>query len=428
MQKTAEFVAKHINDDVTRLILEKGKWPEIDMDIVVNSIESRRKLRGKMDEWIENPSLVFPAKLSAEQCSSSATGRYKAALACKIMLDNGRGESGWSLADLTGGLGVDSWFFSQKAAKVLYCEMQHILCNAAKHNFHVLGADNITVKNCFVLPTGHTQEGAASISELLQEFPADMVFIDPARRGEGGKKVFLIEDCTPDVLTLKEEIFSHCRHILLKLSPMADISMACSRLGCTCREVHVVAASGECKELLIWMDKEWNSEYSIHAVSLPNGYPASEEKVMTFTPSEEKAACMTLTGKEEDLKGKYLFEPGKALMKAGAFNLTSSRYGLKKLGASTHYYIADDIETVSELIGHGKVFRILESEPLNKRSIRQAGKEHPKAEVTARNIPMDTDTLRKRLGVSSGDSIHIFGLKSDTSGNLLVRCTFHSKY
>ena len=402
MEKLADFVSSHISDDPVRLIMNRDRWPEIDMDIAVNSIESRRKLRDKVREWHDEPRLVFPLKLSAEQCSSSATGRYKADLASRIS-----GKESWAIADLTGGLGVDSWFFSQKAERVLYNEMQEVLCRAAEHNFKVLEAGNISVSN------GIARQG--DIEKILDGFNPDIVYMDPARRGEGGRKVFLIEDCTPDVLTLKDEIFVHTRHILLKLSPMADITMACSRLGSTCREVHVVASGGECKELLIWMDREWNDGYSITAVEIHNDGSLSE---FTFSPSDEKAAAPHLSDRQ--MSERWLFEPGKALMKAGAFNLISKRFGIGKLGTSTHYYIVEDEAKADGLKGHGKLYRIISCSPLDKRSIRSAGKDYPKAEVTARNIPMDTDTLRKKLGVSSSDDIHIFGLRSDMDGNLLL--------
>lgn len=402
MEKLADFVSSHISDDPVRLIMNRDRWPEIDMDMAVNSIESRRKLRDKVREWHDEPRLVFPLKLSAEQCSSSATGRYKAGLASRISC-----KESWAIADLTGGLGVDSWFFSQKAERVLYNEMQEVLCRAAEHNFKVLDAGNISVSN------GIARQG--DIEKILDGFNPDIVYMDPARRGEGGRKVFLIEDCTPDVLTLKDEIFVHTRHILLKLSPMADITMACSRLGSTCREVHVVASGGECKELLIWMDREWNDGYSITAVEIHNDGSLSE---FTFSPSDEKAAAPHLSDRQ--MSERWLFEPGKALMKAGAFNLISKRFGISKLGTSTHYYIVEDEAKAAGLKGHGKIFRIIGCSPLDKRSIRSAGKDYPKAEVTARNIPMDTDTLRKKLGVSSGDDIHIFGLRSDMDGNLLL--------
>ena len=232
---------------------------------------------------------------------------------------------------------------------------------------------------------------------------------------------------------------------------MADITMVCQRLGSTCREVHVVAAGGECKELLIWMDREWNNEAAIISVEIQS-QTLSHHPFFRFTVSEEKAVQPTYDGRLTSLKSKEgcqkggidmpppargcpigagvngtlwqpsccLFEPGKALMKAAPFNLIASRFGICKLGRSTHYYMTDDLEKAEELKRYGKVFRIIECLPLDKRNIKEIGNRYPKAEVTARNIPMDTDTLRKKLGVTSGDDAHIFGLKSDTEGNLLI--------
>ena len=447
MEKLLKFITDHVDDNVSRLILDRKKYPGINIDIAVNSIESRRKLKGKVQEWYEQPRLIFPLKLSAEQCSSSATGAYKAELAEHIADTHE-----WTIADLTGGLGVDSWFFSKRAAKVIYNEMQTPLCDAARHNFKVLEADNIVVLNS-------TVTAGRCIDSILppgmsEQYP-DIIYMDPARRGEGGKKVFLIEECTPDVLTLKDELFSIARHILIKLSPMADITMVCDRLGTTCREVHVVATGGECKELLIWMDSEWNSEYTITAVEL---HPDSPATTFSFSPSEEKSSdfisSLLLTESQSEADGRqwlektchprlggvsetksmrrgssesmpfisgwFLFEPGKALMKAGCFNLIASRFSLHKLGRSTHYYLTDSAEKALSLKAYGKVFEILECHSLDKRSIKGIGRKYPKAEVTARNIPMDTDTLRKKAGVTSGDNAHIFGLKSDAEGNLLI--------
>ena len=424
MQKLLDFVSQHLSDDTTRLILDKGKWPEIDMETAVNCIESRRKLKGKVQLWHEHPDLIFPLKLSAEQCSSSATGHYKAVLAAKIA-----GKSQWKLADLTGGLGVDSWFFSQKASQVMYNEMQTPLCDAARHNFRALGVENIIISNRAVESvkgfkdcTRNEKEDAtfqlASPKELLEDFQPDIIYMDPARRGEGGRKMFLIEECTPDVLTLKDELFDLCDNILIKLSPMADITMVCERLGNSCREVHIVSSEGECKELLIWMQKDWHNSCSITAVELPSGYPERPAATLDFSPDEEKSHIAELA----DQTGEYLFEPGKSLTKAGAFNTTGTRFCIGKIGRSTHHYTTSDKEKAELLKDYGKVFKVLSCHPLDKRSIKEIGKTYPKAEVTARNIPMTSDALRKKLGCASGGEVHIFGLKSDVLGNLLLVC------
>lgn len=417
MEKLTEFVSSHLEADTSRLMLNRSKWPDIDMELAVNCIESRRKLKGKVQEWYDEPRLIFPVRLSAEQCSSTMTAAYKATLAERIA-----GKEDWKTADLTGGFGVDSWQFAKKGALVLYNEMQPVLCEAARHNFQILGAENIETVCSAVVPGEMEciEEGRLSPSSLLSEFRPDIIYMDPARRGEGGRKVFLIEECTPDVISLKDELFSISRHVLLKLSPMADITMVCGRLGNSCREVHIVASGGECKELLVWMDREWDAEYRIITVVLE----AKEvHKDFSFLPSEERNAETMITPDGlTDKEGLCLFEPGKALMKSGAFDLICERFGISKLGKSTHYYIFshEDIGLRDVLRNLGKVFRIIRCTPLDKRKMKEIAKDFPRAEVTARNIPMDTETLRKKLGTASGGNIHIFGLKSDRGGNLLI--------
>ena len=421
MKNITEFVSQHIGDDTATLILNRDRWPEIDINLAVNCIESRRKLKGKLPEWLEYEEIIFPARLSAEQCSGSRAARYKTDLAERIA-----GNPQWKIADLTGGLGVDSWSFSQKASEVLYCEMQKALCDAAIHNFKVLGSGNISVRNCMTgserIPEAERPEGFATPEQTISGFSPDIVYMDPARRSETGRKVFLIEECSPDVLTLKEEIFRHCRHILLKLSPMADISMVCERLGKCCREVHVVSVGDECKELLVWMDREWDGEYSITASELRTGTADS----LTFNQLQERQAIARIAGPEDiRMNGLVLFEPGKALMKAGAFNIAGELSGMKKLGVSTHYYIGTP-EQAGRLVSLGKVFRIIRCVPLDKKSLKEAGKDFPDADVTARNLPADTETYRKKMkngpkgssGPSSG--VHIFCLRSDKAGALLI--------
>ncbi|MGM9736227.1 MAG: hypothetical protein ACI3ZL_07435 [Candidatus Cryptobacteroides sp.] len=434
MKNITEFVSEHLADDTAALILKRDRWPEIDINLAVNCIESRRKLKGKLPEWVANQELVFPVKLSAEQCSGSRAARYKAAFAERIAA-----RSGWRIADLTGGLGVDSWFFSLKAAEVLYCEMQKPLCDAATHNFKVLGAGNISVINRMTgsekIPMALRPEGFATPEEIIGDFRPDIVYMDPARRSETGRKVFLIEECSPDVLSLKDELFRQCRHILLKLSPMADIRMVCDRLGRCCREVHVVSVGDECKELLIWMDREWEGEYSITAAELGAG----STDTFTFSPIQERQAVISLAT-EEDLRqagctdnrsegasdeGAVLFEPGKAMMKAGAFNIVGEMSGMKKIGASTHYYIGSLCQA-AKVASFGKVFRIVRCVPLDKKALKEAGRDFPGADITARNLPADTETYRKIMKSgpkgNSGPSsnVHIFCLRSDKAGAMLI--------
>ena len=460
LENTIRFISEHSEADPTSLALGKGRLKDIDIDLAINTLESRRKLRGKMPQWYGQSGMIFPAKLSAEQCSSTMTGRYKAALAAMIA-----GGKPFRIADLTGGLGVDSWYFSMEASEVLYNEMQRALCMAAEHNFRILGAGNIQFSNKCIIPENDarrkdstnladftTSEGKANYgeeaihyataSEILSGFKPDIIYADPARRSESGRKVFLIEECSPDILSLKEELFALSRHILLKLSPMADISMVCSRLGASCRQVHVIGASGECKELLIWMDREWSGDYTVKVVELLS----EGESVIEFTPEEEKTVCPAILSEnavrriQEDasFSQRWMFEPGKALMKAGAFSLVSARGGMFKTGISTHYYIGT-YQQCAEYSGLGKIFEIIRCEALDKGALRQAAVDFPKADVTARNLPADTETYRKILQAERkklkkstrrndaeayvsvrADDFHIFCLRADKAGPLLI--------
>ena len=326
------------------------------------------------------------------------------------------------VADLTGGLGVDSWAFSEVAEEVLYNEMNPELAAAARHNFQALGATNIFIRNC--------EATADSLEEILGDFKPDVIFMDPARRDSVGKKVFLLEDCSPDVLKMLPQMFETSRFILLKISPMADITMVVERLDRTyesfldenhkggwngqwVREVHVVASGGECKELLILLDREWRNGYSLTC--------REDGGTLTFT-SEEIADAKAVY--PDSTFARIIFEPGKSLTKAGVSNAVCERFGLVKLARFTHLYTIGEPLSDSELEQRtaplkdfGKVFYVKEILPLNKASMKDVGKRYPHSEVSAKNIPMSSDELRVRLKVRSGDDAHVFGARIETPYN-----------
>ena len=413
----AEFILAHEADDLARLALSRERYAaEVeDFDMALTTLEVRRKLRLKVPEWYAVPSLRYPFRLSGEQCSSAETASYKAAVASV---------AGGRIADLTGGLGVDSWAFSKVAAAVLYNEMKPELAAATEHNFRELGVENVTVRNCRLEP--------GNVGEVLDGFEPDIIFLDPARRSEDGRKVFRLEDCQPDVLKLLPELFSAAPLVLLKLSPMADITLVCKQLQGV-KEVHVVAADGECKELLLLLERGYEGEY--YTIIYENGsiiQAAAEGGVLKPMatlglvrgrgPQAEPVGGVAKRRFENTTlcDGVFLFEPGKALLKAGAFDLPC-RFGLEKMGRHTHLYTG---QVPDELKPFGKCFEILEVLPLNNKTIKELGKRYPQASVTARNIPLTSDQLRKKLGVKDGGSVHIFGLHSDEeNSNLLLVCS-----
>ncbi len=474
MDSFEKFIVENGNADTVRLVMACKEWPvpedaelaELDAkSLAVNTIEGRRRLRKKLPEWVARTGLVYPSSLCAEQCSSSDTARYKASIVQRIFNEyvgtvasmvgdpcrtTGSATKGTEsvpdknspttrnqsvtelaevtipsrgkVADLTGGLGVDSWAFSEVAEEVLYNEMNPALAAAARHNFKALGVTNIFIKN--------SEATSDSLKDIFGDFRPDVIFLDPARRDSAGKKVFLLEDCSPDVLKILPELFGISRFVLLKLSPMADITMAVERLDRTyeeylekasgkgwngqwVREVHVVASGGECKELLILLDGEWNEGYSLTC--------REDGKTLTFKPEEITKAK---AGYPDSTFARIIFEPGKSLTKAGVSNAICERFGLVKLARFTHLYTISEPLSDSEseqrtapLKDFGKVFYVKEILPLNKSSMKDVGKRYPHSEVSAKNIPMSSDELRTRLKVKSGDDAHIFGVRIETPYN-----------
>ncbi len=396
----ADFVLAHEADNPGELALARDRYvTEVgDFDLALTTLEVRRKLKNKVPEWYAVPSLRYPLRISGEQCSSSETARYKAQVAREAGAVS-------RLADLTGGLGIDSWAFAQVFGQVLYNEMRPELAEAARHNFAALGIGNVRVSCAELTP--------ASLGSILGSFRPDILFLDPARRASDGRKVFRLEDCQPDVLTLLPALLDACPLLLLKLSPMADITLVCKLLGCV-KAVHVVGAEGECKELLLLLERGYVGPHVLTVYS--SGAVAEIPDASSFQ------ADSSLPGEiiSAEASPRWLFDPGKALLKAGAF-AWPCRFGLRKLGQHTHAYLSP--EPVADLTPFGKWYRILEVLPLNNRSIKELGKKYPLAEVTARNIPLTSDQLRAKLRVKSGGSIHIFGLHTDTlSANLLFVC------
>lgn len=474
MDSFEKFIVENGNADTVRLVMACKEWPvpedaelaELDAkSLAVNTIEGRRRLRKKLPEWVACTGLVYPSSLCAEQCSSSDTARYKASIVQRIFNEyvgtvasmvgapcrtTGSATKGTEsvpdknspttrnqsvtelaevtipsrgkVADLTGGLGVDSWAFSEVAEEVLYNEMNPALAAAARHNFKALGVTNIFIKN--------SEATSDSLKDIFGDFRPDVIFLDPARRDSAGKKVFLLEDCSPDVLKILPELFGISRFVLLKLSPMADITMAVERLDRTyeeylekasgkgwngqwVREVHVVASGGECKELLILLDGEWNEGYSLTC--------REDGKTLTFKPEEITKAK---AGYPDSTFARIIFEPGKSLTKAGVSNAICERFGLVKLARFTHLYTISEPLSDSEseqrtapLKDFGKVFYVKDILPLNKSSMKDVGKRYPHSEVSAKNIPMSSDELRTRLKVKSGDDAHIFGVRIETPYN-----------
>ena len=379
------FVLEHESDDTGRLLLSADRWPDVDVRRAVRIIEGRRKMRDKAPSWYACPAVDYPDGLSLEQCSSEETARYKQAFV----------PAGGRVADLTGGLGVDCLALSRPAAEMHYCERDAARCAAARHNFAALGAADIAV---------HEGDGVAWLQ--AQETPFDLIYLDPARRDKTAGRVYDIAGCEPNLLEIKDLLLQHAPRVLAKLSPMADISRTLAQLPET-RELHIVAAAGEVKELLVLLEAK-----RAEAPSSPRIVAADGSGRFAFSPAEEAAAGVRYA----DRVGRFLLQPSKALRKAGAFRLLSARCGIAKLAPSTHLYTADTpVDGFS-----GRTFAVEAVLPWGSAARQELRRRFDRMELTALNFPMTTDALRRRLGIAEGGSHHVFATTLNNEKILII--------
>ncbi len=389
------FIREHAADDVQRLLLSAAQYPSIDVPHAVTQIEARRVLKDKMPVWHACDELIFPSKLAAEQCSSARTAQYKLRL-----LEDER-----HLCDLTGGLGVDSYFFAKQVKQVCYVERDKACFDAAIRNFSVLSAKNIE---------GRNEEAAHALSELTA---TDVFYIDPARRGTGNRRMFALSDCEPDIVQLLPAMLRKAPKVIAKLSPMLDLSHTLALLPQT-TDVHVVSVKNECKELLFVLRR--GNAAKIPRIHCINIMTDSSEQAFCFTPAEEQATPV-LPAKSA---GAYLYEPNASILKAGAYKQTALRTGVRKLHVNSHLYTSD--EEVFDF--PGRSFRIEEVLPFSGKICRTIARNIPQANLTVRNFPLSVEELRKRTKITDGGEIYLFATTLADNQKVLIRCTKLSQF
>lgn len=374
MQQEKEYIAAHLQDDVRELALKlKAKPSGLDVSFILRQIAGRQSVRNKLPDWYRNEDVFYPEHLSLEQCSSQLTAQYKASL-CK----------GDSFADLTGGFGVDCAAMAARYKKAIYVERQEDLCRLASHNFSVLGLHAVEVVQ-------------AEAEEYLSAMQAvDFIYLDPARRNKKGEKTVFLSDCSPDVSVLKDQLLQKAATVLIKLSPMLDISLALRSLPET-REVHVVSVENECKELLFLLDKETREDVTIHAVNLSD---KKEMAPFVFQRKEEQSLQIAYTGE----LGAYLYEPNTSLLKAGAYKMPAQAYSLEKLHPDSHLYTSKEVVPSFP----GRIFRIDNAFSLNKKDRKKHLSGLSQANITVRNFPLSVEAIRKQTGLKPGGDVYLF--------------------
>ena len=387
-QATQEFIRKHVNEDVRALALQAAKYPDVDMPAAVQQIAGYQIASRKIPSWASVGQIRYPRHLSMEQCSSEQTARYKASLI-----------KGDTLVDLTAGLGVDCSFLARNFKQVTYVERQEELCELAHHNFPLLGLSHITV----------CKDDACSFLENMES--VDCIFLDPARRDIRGGKTVALADCEPNVIEMESLLISKAKTVMIKLSPMLDITSALHDLKYI-SQIHLVSVQNECKELLLILKSEQNNQpVEIHCEQLINKDCSNH---FAFTVEEERNS----TNKLANSILEYLYEPDVTLLKAGAYRILSSRFPVYKLHINSHLF------TSSQYLPDfpGRHFQVVGVSGFAKKEIRHFLEGVDKANLTVRNFPSTVADLRKRLKLKEGGELYIFATTLWNDEKVLIKC------
>ena len=487
---TAEFIQEYREKDTRQLALQSARFPDVDMPYALDQIKGWQTARRKLPTWAACDGIVYPPHLSMEQCSSEPTAQYKLNLAMewasrvesselrveslerevesselRVESSERRVESSElrvesseegvdnsseqpatlnsqlstlnsqlstfnsqlstlnshasSMTDLTGGFGVDFSFTSCAFASATYVERNAQLCHMVEHNLPLLGIDNAKVV-C-----------ADAVDYLSTLDMQTMIFLDPARRDQHGAKTVMLADCTPDVVQLLPQLLKKSRFTMLKLSPMLDWHKAVEDLHGMVREVHIVSVGGECKELLLVLSEEIESELKVFCADLEAGggsggsscsslssepsFPSapSNASLFVYTPSASRPAP---NSKLKTQNSKFLHEPNASIMKAGCFDELAAAYGVSPVSRNSHLFLsAEPVDGFP-----GRIFSIERVTTLNKRELRQALAGIEKANIATRNFPLSVAELRKRLKLKDGGDVYIFATTTAEDEHLLL--------
>ena len=382
----SEFILQHRTDDVRKLALRK--MPEgLDAAFCLQQIEGWQLARKKIPRWAETEGLLFPPRLSMEQCSSQQTALYKRGVVERLL--EGQCQR---MMDLTGGFGIDFSYMAPLFREAIYIEQQEQLCQIAQHNFQLLGLQHAEVRNA------QSQDVLAAYGE------PSLIYADPARRDDAGRKVVLLQDCQPDVVALQDELMAHARVVMLKLSPMLDIQQALRQLRCV-REVHVVSVDGECKELLLVMCQQ-EAPLRYYCVNITDHV---QETVV-----EEVSVRPVISGQQMA----YLYEPNASILKAGVQDALCNIYKVEKLHAFSHLFTSDRL--IEDF--PGRKFRILGRSDFSKQGVRNLLAGVKQANITVRNFPATVQELRKKLKLADGGSVYLFATTMSDNSHALLRC------
>ncbi|BDU27182.1 class I SAM-dependent methyltransferase [Flavobacterium sp. GSB-24] len=374
-----EFIIQNTGVDLTKLALQKNPFPEADWIVILNQIEARSKAKEKLPTWFSAANIIYPSKISVEQTSSEKTAAYKADLI-----------SGETLVDLTGGFGVDDYYFSKKFKAVTHCEINEDLSEIVKHNFNQL-----EIKNC----TFYAGDSIHLLEKSDQKY--DCIYIDPSRRNDAKGKVFMLKDCLPNVPELLDFYFEKADSILIKTAPLLDISAGLSELK-NVKNIHVIALENEVKELLFEIHKNYSSEIKLKTANI------LKETTETF-----EFVLGEISFPIYDFPQKYLYEPNSAIMKSGGFDEVSAVFQINKLHKHSHLYSSENLIDFP-----GRRFEIQKVIPYNKNEMKNE-LANQQANITTRNFPETVENIRKKWKIKNGGNLYCF-FTTDVKDNKIV--------
>ncbi len=378
-----EFINTHLNSSVTALVLKGTPFPTVDTKELIEQIEAKSRCEKKLPTWFNTKNIYYPNKLNIEQTSSEITAKYKSRLI-----------SGDSIIDLTGGFGVDCYFFSKVFKTVVHCEINESLSEIVNHNYVQLHAKNIETIN---------KDGIAFLKSSTKTF--DWIYIDPSRRHDTKGKVFFLNDCLPNVPAHLDLLFKHSKNILIKTSPLLDLSVGCNELKHV-RTIYVVAVNNEVKELLWTLEFGFEGDLFIQTINIKN----QGEDQFNFSMEDEKSMESEYSEPQT-----YVYEPNSAILKAGGFNAIANQLNVYKLHKHSHLY------TNNTLIDFpGRRFQVLNVLPYNKKALKNLNL--AKGNISTRNFPETVEQLRKKLKIKDGGNHYLF-FTTDLHDNKIVLIT-----
>jgi 16S rRNA G966 N2-methylase RsmD len=368
-------------------MLNSGKYSEIDINLAIRQITGIQKMKNKVPDFLKVENILYPTKLSLEQSSSQDTAIYKSKLF-----------QGETFIDLTGGFGIDFYFISKGFNKNIYIEKSEELCQLAGHNFKLLKINQFKI----------IHDNSVNIFDQLDY--ADLIYADPHRRNDSGKKTVFIEDCEPNIAEIIDKLILKADKLMIKLSPMLDINLAIRDLKYV-NEVHVISVENDCKEILfILCRKPGIDDILIKTVN----FIKSSEQHFSFNLKTESESIPVYAS---DIEA-YIYEPNVAVLKSGAFKSISASFNLKKLHPNTHLY------TSNELIRDfpGRIFKTIQFFENNKSSLKELKNKYSQANITFRNYPLTVSDFRSKTGIKDGGRFYIFGCQIYNGKYILIVC------